>query len=273
MAIVDTALERRTRSDRRGASHSPLVGDLRTAIERGAIEILFQPQFAVDDTIIGAEALARWSHPDVGPIAPDRLFAIAEAGGLIGRLSCEISRLALQEAGEWPVPLRLSLNVTAADLAVSTFVSGILRTAEQAGFAPELLTLEITEHALVSDLDRTTERLRQLADFGTRFALDDFGAGFCNFEYLKRLPLHYLKLDRAMVKGIDEDPRDLAVLRGIVAMARALDLELVAEGIERETQRTTIIREGCSTWQGFLGAAPMRAPDFRQMLIPAERLG
>src|SRR5690606_38549339 len=108
----------------------------------------------------------------------------------------------------------------------------------------------------------TAGRLQALADLGVRIALDDFGAGFCNFRYLKLLPLHALKLDRSMIEGIDEDPRDLAVLRGMLAMAAALGLEVTAEGVEREEQRAVIAQEGCSSWQGFLGARPLTADRF-----------
>jgi len=140
----------------------------------------------------------------------------------------------------------------------------------KADFPPERLTLEITEQVLVVDLDRSAERLRQLADLGIRIALDDFGAGFCNFRYLKRLPLHYLKLDCSMVEGIDENPRDLAVLRGIMSMAVALGLEVVAEGVERESQREVIAREGCVAWQGFFGARPMTLVQFSGLTFDAE---
>ena len=132
----------------------------------------------------------------------------------------------------------------------------------EAGFPPEHLTLEITEQVLVADLERTGRRLRQLADLGIRIALDDFGTGFCNFHYLKRLPIHALKLDRSMIEGVADDPRDLEVLRGILAMARALHLDVVAEGVEREEQRAAIAREGCASWQGFLGAKPMPGAEF-----------
>jgi EAL domain-containing protein (putative c-di-GMP-specific phosphodiesterase class I) len=120
---------------------------------------------------------------------------------------------------------------------------------------------------LVADLDRSAERLRQLADLGVRIALDDFGAGFCNFSYLKRLPLHYLKLDRSMIDGVDDNSRDLAVLRGIISMAVALELDVVAEGVERESQRATIEREGCIAWQGYLGARPMPANEFVKLTM------
>ena len=112
------------------------------------------------------------------------------------------------------------------------------------------------------DLDRSAAQLERLAARGVRIALDDFGAGFCNFDYLKRLPLHVLKLDRSMVQGIADNERDLAVLRGILALAKALSLKVLAEGIETEEQRAAIAREGCEKWQGFLGGAAMTADEF-----------
>ncbi len=123
----------------------------------------------------------------------------------------------------------------------------------------------MTEQALIADVQLAQRSLRSLADAGIRIALDDFGAGFCNFRYLKILPLHYLKLDRAMVDGITTDPRDLAVLRAIVAMAKALDLQVIAEGIETEAQRAQIAAEGCAYYQGFLRAQPMAAAEFAEL--------
>jgi diguanylate cyclase len=266
MPIYETA-DRRTRTDRRSQGRDRLADDLRAAMERNEIEILFQPQFAAsDDTLVGAEALARWQHPEQVVIGGAALFEIAERAGLVEPLTHHIARAALRTAGNWPVPLRLSLNVTAADVAAGNFAENIASAVAEAGFPPEHLTLEITEQVLVADLDRTAQRLRQLADLGIRIALDDFGAGFCNFDYLKRLPLDVLKLDRSMIAGIDEESRDLEVLRGILAMARALRLDVVAEGIEREGQRAAIAREGCSTWQGFLGARPMIAAEFAALI-------
>src|SRR5688500_15063724 len=262
MDILETA-DRRTRTDRRSQAEPPVAAELRAAMAKGEIEILFQPQFASSDgTLVGAEALARWLHPERGRIGADRLFELAAEAGLVEPLSRHIARTALGTAGNWPVPLRLSLNVTAADVAAGDFAASIAGAVAEAGFPPEHLTLEITEQVLLADLDRTALRLRRLADLGIRIELDDFGAGFCNFDYLKRLPIHAIKLDRSMIDGILEDPRDLEVLRGILAMARALGLEVCAEGVEREEQRAVIAREGCSSWQGFYGGKPLRAAAF-----------
>lgn len=168
-------------------------------------------------------------------------------------------------AAEWPERLHLSLNVTATDLAEENFAENIAAAVAEAGFDARRLTLEITERALVSELDRSAVQLARLAREGVRIALDDFGAGFCNFRYLKRLPLHFLKLDKSMIEGITEDGRDRAVLRGILAMARALDLSIVAEGVETEAQREVVAREGCEAWQGLLGAEPITAEAFAEL--------
>lgn len=221
---------------RAGRTAAQLEADLLHAIDKGEIEVHFQPQFALDaagnEHLSGAEALARWNHPKLGRIGAGALFVIAERADHVAPLSRHIAEAALSAAARWPAPLRLSLNVTAADLAEGSFTFDLGKALGKSGFPTDRLTLEVTEQVLVADLPLAERSLSDLARLGIRIALDDFGAGFCNFHYLKTLPLHYLKLDRSMVDGITEDPRDLAVLRAIVAMAKALDLSVVAEGIE-----------------------------------------
>ncbi len=257
-----------------GRPSQQLEADLLAALNRNEIEILFQPQFACDDgRIVGAEALARWQHPELGRIGADMLFSIAERADHVGQLSRHIARAALRAAASWPESLRLSLNVTPGDLSLGSFAEGMAELLQQAGFPPARLTLEITEKALLAELDRSAERLQKLVNLGVRVALDDFGAGFCNFRYLKLLPLHYLKLDRSMVEGITEDARDLAVLRGIVAMAHALNLAVIAEGVENEAVRDAIQQEGCASWQGFLGAAPLTDDEFRALFAATTEGG
>jgi diguanylate cyclase len=246
-----------------GRTSAQLEADLLAAMDRDEIEILFQPQFAAaDDRLTGAEALARWRHPALGRIGASALFAAAERAEQVAQLSRHIARCALAAAAPWPAHLRLSLNVTAADLAAASYADQFMAIVRDSGFAPNLLTLEVTEQALLSDVHSAARTLRRLSDEGLRVALDDFGAGFCNFRYLKLLPLDYLKLDRSMVDGIADDERDLAVLRAIVAMAGALGLEVIAEGIETEDQREMVAAEGCAFYQGFLRAQPMGAAEF-----------
>jgi EAL domain-containing protein (putative c-di-GMP-specific phosphodiesterase class I) len=263
MTLSQEANERRRRNDRRAAMLHPLADELAGAIARDEVELRFQPQFACDNgRIIGAEALVHWQHEELGAVAGDELFLIAGRSELARGLTDHVLVRALAAAQHWPDHLHLSLNVTAADLTASDFTASVTGALARSGFAPGRLTLEITEQALVSELDRSAERLAELVALGVRVALDDFGAGFCNFRYLKKLPLHFLKLDRSMVQGIAEDRRDLEVLRGIVAMANALDLAVVAEGIETEAQREAVVHERCHAWQGFLGARPMTAAQF-----------
>ena len=248
---------------RPGHSAARLEADLLHAIDRDEIEVLFQPQFSLpDERLTGAEALARWNHPRLGRVGAGALFALAERGDQIAPLSQHIAAKALALAPSWPGELRLSLNVTSADLAAATYAETMLGLVAAGQFPARRLTLEVTEQALIGEIAQAQRSLGILASAGIRVALDDFGAGFCNFRYLKLLPLDYLKLDRTMVEGIAADPRDLAVLRAIIAMARALDLAVIAEGIEDTAQQAIAAAEGCAFMQGFVRARPMSAGDF-----------
>lgn len=248
---------------RSGRSNQQLEADLLEAIDRNEIEILFQPQYALDgDRLIGAEALARWDHPLIGRIGGGTLFQIAERADQVAHMSRHIATRALGQAVQWPGDLRLSVNITPADLAAENFAIDFAHLAEMTGFPLDRITLEIIEQVLLADLDRVSRVLDQLKLFGIRIALDDFGAGFCNFRYLKVLPIDCIKLDRSMLDGVLEDERDLAVIRAIVAMAEALGLKVLAEGVETEAQRDLLRSEGCEYYQGFLRAQPMTADDF-----------
>lgn len=252
----------------RGRTGAQLEADLLAALDREEIELAYQPQYRLMPSgpargqLVGAEALARWQHPQLGRIGASALFAIAERADHVASLSRHIAERALRDAALWPKGMRLSLNVTPADLAAASFSAELQTAVAASGFPPEQLTLEITELVLLSDLERSAGMLTELRAGGMRIALDDFGAGFCNFRYLQILPLDYLKLDRAMVEGIADTTRDMAVFRAIVAMAKALSLQIIAEGIETEIQRDLIAGEGCEYYQGFVAAPPMDADEF-----------
>jgi EAL domain-containing protein (putative c-di-GMP-specific phosphodiesterase class I)/GGDEF domain-containing protein len=249
-----------------GRSAAEFEADLLGAIDRDEIAIVFQPQFALPgEALCGAEALARWDHGQFGRIGAGALFAIAERADHLPHLSNHVARRALEQARQWPGDLRLSLNVTPADLASGSYSNRLLDLLKEVGFPPRRLTLEVTEQALLQDIGLAASMMADLSAQGIRIALDDFGAGFCNFRYLKVLPLHYLKLDRTMVEGIAGDARDRAVLRGIVAMAHALDLAVIAEGIESEEQLAVVAVEGCALFQGFLRASPMSGAEFLEL--------
>ena len=239
-------------------SNIELEADLLAAIDRNEIEVLFQPQYSlVDDRLIGAEALARWHHPIVGRIGAASLFQIAERADHTAHLSRHIAERALEAAKLWPHKLRLSLNITPIDLASENFAIDFARMAERVGFPLSRVTLEITEQVLLNDLDKVSKTLQQLKILDCLIALDDFGAGFCNFRYLKVLPIDCIKLDRSMVEGVIDDERDRAVFRAIMGMAKALDLRVLVEGIEDEQQRDFCAAEDCEYYQGFLKAEPL----------------
>lgn len=252
---------------RAGRTAAQLEADLLKAIDRDEIEVVYQPQYAlarggVAEQLSGAEALARWNHSELGRIGAGALFAIAERADHVVPLSRHVAALALAEAARWPVGLRLSLNLTPNELASWSFAADMADALRISGLPASRLTLEVTEQALLADIALAARSLAEVAKRGVRIALDDFGAGFCNFRYLKTLPLHYLKLDRSMVDNVTEDARDLAVLRAITAMAGALGLEVIAEGVETEAQAMAVAAEGCHYLQGFLRAKPMAADEF-----------
>lgn len=247
----------------RGRSAAALEGDLLGALHRDEISILFQPQFDVaSGTLAGAEALARWEHPAFGRIGAETLFAVADRGDHVAQVSRHIAARALATGAHWPASLRLSLNVTAEDFAVGDFVAAMRRTLAETGFPASALTLEITEQTLIADFEACAAALRQLAGDGVRVALDDFGTGFSNFRALKALPLDAIKLDRSLVKDIAHDRRDRAILAAMVAMARALELKVIAEGVEEEAQLAVLRAEGCDLFQGFIRSGPIAPGDF-----------
>lgn len=249
-----------------GVSNQQLEADMLAAIDRDEIEIVFQPQYRMaDDRLLGAEALARWQHPQIGRLGANTLFTLAERTDHVAQLSRHIAARALERAAAWPDELSLSLNVTPADLAAATFPNEFLAMVGRSGFPPERITIEITEQVLLADLEEVARALKPLKLAGVTIALDDFGSGYSNFRYLKLLPIDKLKLDRSMVEGIAEDPRDLAVLRAITAMARALDLRVVAEGIEEEAQHDVLRGEGIEYYQGFLRSVPLAQEDFLKL--------
>jgi diguanylate cyclase len=255
----------------RQSDHAPLSGyrleqDIVHAIERDEITVLFQPQFSVrTGQVTGAEALARWQHPQHGEIGAGTLFALADKADFTRQLSRHIRERALRQAASWTGPLaglRLSVNVTAEDLAESGYARREIRMIAASGFDAERLTLEITESELVPDLKRAAARFAALRAAGVRIAVDDFGTGYSNLLYLKSLPLDYLKLDHAMTRDIGGAEADRIIVRSIIAMAGALDLQVIAEGVESDAQLDALREEDCDYFQGFLRGGAMEAAAF-----------
>tara|TARA_R110000782_G_scaffold167129_6_gene259239 strand:+ start:40258 stop:41943 length:1686 start_codon:yes stop_codon:yes gene_type:complete len=239
-----------------GGDADRLDADLRLALDRGEIGIVYQPQYdSLTDRILGVEALARWNHPVLGQLDAGTLFEAADRSDYLLPLSLHIQRTALEEAGRWPgglEELRLAINVTAADLAQDDFVTLLFDMIDQSRFPRNRLTVEITENGLIENIDRAAGILQELRQEGLWVAIDDFGTGYSSLAYLKSLHPDYLKIDHSLSRDILGTPRDRIILRAIIAMARSLALTVVAEGVESEQQLTLLAREGCDIYQGFL---------------------
>ncbi|ALH79364.1 GGDEF domain-containing phosphodiesterase [Sphingopyxis macrogoltabida] len=231
------------------------------ALSQGEVVIFYQPQYDVaSGAMTGVEALLRWQHPELGLLGAGALVTAARAA----RMECELTehahRVALAEMAKWPKALgklRVSLNITAADLGDPEFADRFAAMAKQAGVDPDRLTLELTEQAMLSDPASAAAQLAQIRALGCAIAIDDFGTGYSSLSLLARLPIDYLKIDSGFTRTIDGSDRDRIVVRAIVDLARALGLLVVAEGIENERQLARLAEIGVATWQGFLKSGPV----------------
>lgn len=268
----DTGMVRALDADSEAEAHrrNQLEIDLRRALDNDQIDILFQPQVDIGTGLImGVEALARWRHPQLGELGAVPLFATAARSDFVVQLSTHIQRRALQLAAAWPdrmKGLRVSVNVTAADIARSGFVEDFLGRVDAAGFPRERLTVEVTESGLISDLAGAADLLARLRRAGLRVAIDDFGTGYSSLAYLKALPLDYLKIDKTLAEDITGSTRDRIVVRGVIDMARSLGLSVITEGVETKAQLSLLAREGCNYYQGYLCSPPVDSATLEVML-------
>jgi EAL domain-containing protein (putative c-di-GMP-specific phosphodiesterase class I) len=254
-----------TMTERRQPAAKPRIvrrlADLESAMARDEIEVLFQPQVDIaTGTPVGVEALARWQHPDLGELGPERLFDIAARSGTIAALSRHIQDRALTLAGQWQEPLsdlRLSVNVTSQDIAEQGFADDKLARLHSTGFPADRLTLEITEAGLIADLHRAAQVLQGLREQGLHIAIDDFGTGYSSLAYLKALPVDTLKLDRAFTQDIAGSAKARIIVGSVIQMARELGLTVIAEGVETAEQQALLAERGVTLCQGFLFAPPL----------------
>ena len=247
--------------------------DLRRALDQDEIEILFQPQVSIATRrIVGAEALARWRHPQFGELGAVTLFSVAERSDYLVQLSDHVQRKAIAAAAAWPealAGLRLAVNITAADIVRPGFAEQFVTLVRESGFPPGRLTVEVTEGGLIDDLGAAANLLARLREGGLRVAIDDFGTGYSSLAYLKALPLDYLKIDKRLSEDISGSVRDQVVVRSVIDMARSLGLEVIAEGVETEEQLALLAREGCTLYQGFLCSPPDDTETLRSLATAA----
>jgi diguanylate cyclase (GGDEF)-like protein len=246
---------------------------LRSALAAREIVILLQPQFEVSTgRLVGAEALARLNDAQLGEISAGDLFASADRCDLREELSHLIQDKAINIAAAWPAALddlRLAVNLGAEEL-TEYYGAHLLEILAQASFAPDRLTLELTEESLIRDLDRTAGQLEMLRAKGMRIAVDDFGTGYSSLAYLKSLPLDYLKIDKGMTPDIVGTGKDRIIMRAIIAMAKALGLAIIAEGVEKAEELEMLQAEGCDYFQGFLRSPPLAPAEFERFALRAN---
>ena len=250
--------------DAREAERRDLVRDLARALATSELELAYQPIVATATGVLqGAEALLRWTHPRLGRISPERVIAVAEESGLIHPLGDWILETALAAAARWPVHVGVSVNLSALQFRSDEIVEGLKRALAKAGVAPHRLELEVTETVLCEP--ETASTMKALRALGVRLALDDFGTGYASLAYLMRFPFDRIKIDRSFVTGADTRPQCRAILTAVGDLAASLDLQVVAEGVETESEREVVRAAGCRHAQGWLFGRPMSATDFEAL--------
>ena len=235
---------------------------LRRGLEKGELQLYYQPQVNQHGRLIGAEALLRWLPPDADPIPPTLFIPLAESTGLIIPIGQWVFDQTFAELKSWETQadktgLQLSVNVSASQFHQPDFVAQIRDSLLRSGADPARLKLELTESAVLLNIDESIQHMHALRKLGIAFALDDFGTGYSSLSYLKRLPLDQVKIDQSFVRDLSHDPNDAAIVRAILAMSHSLGLKVIAEGVETEAQRDFLIKNGCTDFQGFLFGKPL----------------
>ncbi|MCY1273989.1 PAS domain S-box protein [compost metagenome] len=256
-----------------------LETELRRALERDELSLSYQPKLSLQhQTLVGAEALVRWHHPQFGEIPPERFIPLAEETGLILPLGDWVLQHACRQMQEWQerhAPFGpLSVNLAGAQLRQPLLVERLQQLIQGLGLDAQRLQLEITEGFIMSQAEEALGVLHSLKALGVQLAIDDFGTGYSSLSYLKRLPLDVLKIDKSFVRGLPDDPNDAAISRAIIALGRSMQLTVIAEGVETKAQEYFLAAEGCEQIQGFIVSSALPAETFaRKFLSPLPAIG
>ena len=245
------------------ADRQLLENDLRQAIERGELEVVYQPIVrAVTEEVSGFESLVRWTHPSRGAISPDKFIPLAEECGMIGKIGGWVLETALKEAAGWPDHVRIAVNLSPIQFNDPGIVDAIARVIDESGISPGKVELEITEGVFLADGEGTDDTFSRLKKLGVRLALDDFGTGYSSLGYLKKAPFDKIKIDQSFVRGAaSPTSRNSAIIRAIVTLADSLEMESCAEGVETHDDLALIRELGCSHVQGYIFGRPTCAAE------------
>jgi EAL domain-containing protein (putative c-di-GMP-specific phosphodiesterase class I) len=255
---------------------------LRKALERDEFLLQYQPQVELESgRIIGAEALLRWRHPELGLVAPARFIALAEETGLIVPIGAWVLRTACAQARLWldqqqahgHPPLRMAVNLSARQFGQPGLVNSIATVLHETGLPASCLELELTESLFMNDVAQAVAVLHELKALGVTLSIDDFGTGYSSLAYLRDFPIDVLKIDRSFVNDIVTDPDDAAIVVSVIALAHNLHLRVVAEGVENYEQLAYLQSHGCDAIQGYYFSRPVAAEQFEQMVRAGKHLG
>lgn len=258
--------------------------ELEQALKNRELKIFYQPQFTLIGNhsqnqliLSGVEALLRWEHPKYGLLSPGYFIELAERGGLMPRLGGWVLNEACRQNKAWQTagyaPLRMAVNIAAQQLARPDFAAGVVRALKSSGLAARWLELELTETSRIENLRDARQQLAFLRELGVHIALDDFGTGYSSFSYLSELPGNILKIDRSFVQDVADSYNRFnpAIIRALVQLSRELNLELVAEGVENQTQLAFLRRAGCHRVQGYLFSPAVSALDLEESWLRQPR--
>ncbi|MDD5160819.1 MAG: EAL domain-containing protein [Sulfuricurvum sp.] len=251
-----------------------LENGLRHAIKNGELELYYQPVLEiVTKRIVGAEALLRWNHPEMGLVMPDEIIDIAEESGLIVSIGEWVLREACTQFVQWRAAHmnkwhieRIAVNVSAVQFRQSDFVDKVIRIVAETGIVPSMLELELTESMIIDKMDSVINKMNRLRTAGISLSMDDFGTGYSSLAYLKRLPFTTLKIDRSFIRDIMSDKDDAALVETILSIASIFNLDVIAEGVETIEQFNFLERHGCGYFQGYLCSKPVQVPTFEELL-------
>jgi diguanylate cyclase (GGDEF)-like protein len=235
--------------------------DMRAAIELGQFTVLYQPIIDLQsDSLTGVEALVRWDHPVRGRLSPVEFLGLAEDTGMIRAIGRLVLREACASMALWRIqgmPLSLAVNISPCQIESPDLVEDVREVLEETGLDPASLILEITESLVMREVTVVIERLKALKEIGVRLAIDDFGTGYSSLSYLQQFPIDILKIDQSFVLGMQDSPEQRAIVHALIELGRALELEIIAEGVETDTQLWLLRDERCDSAQGYLFAPPL----------------
>jgi len=245
---------------------------LHQALKQDRLELHYQPKIDLKtDSVIGMEALLRWYDPELGHIPPDRFIPFAEDCGLINDIGVWVLRKACAQARQWnelhDLSLRVAVNISPIHISTGGFVDMVRSVIAETGIDPNLLEIEITEMSMLDYTEDLIDTIKQLRELGITISLDDFGTGYSSLNYLKKFPVDVLKIDRAFVRDIVPEKSGIAMISAMISLAHALNLQVVAEGVEEEAELNVLREHGCEYVQGYYFSKPLSVEDFTNLIV------